>query len=442
MGNYHQHNDYAFVWDLVDGLRFLNRGDYLFATAFDISSCGKVVGYARKFDDINGTKAILWDAGTNTIDIIETLDGPSYARNINSSGDVVGNSGSPSRAFIWNDTQGMRDLGALPAEDGDYFAMAINNHGRVAGYVRTDLHEYRAFIWECEIGMTLLSGDGESLAYGINNHKHVVGAEGYMIGLPGRAYLWKGDERIDLNDTIPPDSGWELREARAINDQGQICGSGLIDGNLHAFLMTPVPLRDGDTDDDGIPDDVEDANHNEVVDPWETDPFDMDTDRDGLQDGTEIGYTLAHIGDDTDTNVFQPDLDPTSTTDPRDPDTDDDRFADGVEDANHNGMVDAGEDDPREPCLKDPVRVRGATPVYFEDIQSCYDAAVDGDIIEIHGRAFPADLEFNQDISLILKPGYRCAYPSHPSGTTTIRGSVNIKDGSITVPQGCLKITP
>ena len=44
--------------------------------------------------------------------------------------------------------------------------------------------------------------------------------------------------------------------------------------------------------------------------------------------------------------LFQPDLDPTTTTDPLDPDTDNDRLTDGQEDTNHNGRVDPGESCP------------------------------------------------------------------------------------------------
>ena len=57
-----------------------------------------------------------------------------------------------------------------------------------------------------------------------------------------------------------------------------------------------------DSDSDGLPDYVEDSNHNGIVDPGETNPFDPDTDNDGALDGQE--------------------------------------------DSNHNGVVDAGEADP------------------------------------------------------------------------------------------------
>ena len=121
-------------------------------------------------------------------------------------------------------------------------------------------------------------------------------------------------------------------------------GEGLSDALENTTCTDP---NDADTDDDGIPDGVEDANHNGVVDSGETDPCNIDTDGDGIQDGTELGYTLADIGPDTDTNIFQPDLDPSSTTtDPLDDDSDDDGWLDGQEDMNHNGMLDEGESAP------------------------------------------------------------------------------------------------
>ncbi len=104
--------------------------------------------------------------------------------------------------------------------------------------------------------------------------------------------------------------------------------------------------RDTDTDDDGITDGDEDENFNGMVDSGETDPRERDTDGDNIQDGTEMGYTLDLVGPDTNTAIFQPDLDTGSTTDPLICNFDDDGLNDGQEDKNHNGRVDAGESDP------------------------------------------------------------------------------------------------
>jgi len=116
------------------------------------------------------------------------------------------------------------------------------------------------------------------------------------------------------------------------------------------------PLAAVDSDNDGIPDGVEDSNCNGVLDAGETDPNNPDTDGDGLQDGTELGVTTPVPDPDgagplTGTNLalFVPDADTATTTDPRDRDSDDDGLADGAEDANANGRFDAGESDPNNP---------------------------------------------------------------------------------------------
>jgi hypothetical protein len=114
------------------------------------------------------------------------------------------------------------------------------------------------------------------------------------------------------------------------------------DGFVDADETDP---NDADTDDDGLSDGVEDANHNGSVDDNETDPRLLDTDNDGLQDGTEIGETSGTS--DTDGGIFIPDADGgATTTDPLDDDTDNDGILDGDEDINHNGAVDPGETDP------------------------------------------------------------------------------------------------
>ncbi len=127
-------------------------------------------------------------------------------------------------------------------------------------------------------------------------------------------------------------------------------GDGLTDAQ-EATLGTN--LYDLDSDDDGIPDGVEDANHNGVTDAGETNPANADTDGDGMQDGTELGYATSVADPDgvgpmlgTNLSIFIPDADSSTKTLPTIADTDGDGASDGVEDPNHNGMVDLGEYDP------------------------------------------------------------------------------------------------
>ena len=157
---------------------------------------------------------------------------------------------------------------------------------------------------------------------------------------------------------------------------------------------------DGDTDNDGITDGIEDSNHNGVVDAGETDPCNIDSDGDGIQDGTELGYTLDDIGPDTDTGVFQPDLDPSTTTDPLDTDTDGDGIEDGFEDVNKNGAVDTWEPDPNE-------KTYDIAPDFDND------GDVDGGDLAVFASGFGVDFGEEHLGVLAAYLGYSC-FPSDP----------------------------
>ncbi|MFY0525600.1 Ig-like domain-containing protein [Archangium gephyra] len=179
----------------------------------------------------------------------------------------------------------------------------------------------------------------------------------YDCSLDGRTFVTCGSPKsyTDLTD------GWHTFAVRARTYSGVVDPTpatytwfigldtdkdGIADSIETATGTSPT---DDDSDDDGITDGNEDANRDGYVDPGETDPRNRDTDGDGLQDGTELGLT-APQGSNTNTSIFQPDVDPTTTTDPLDSDTDDGGVSDGVEDTNHNGRIDAGERNPNDPA--------------------------------------------------------------------------------------------
>lgn len=78
--------------------------------------------------------------------------------------------------------------------------------------------------------------------------------------------------------------------------------------------------------------------------PLLTDPLLIDSDGDGIQDGTELGLTFGTP--DTNLAVFVPDADPSRTTDPSVADTDGGGLDDGQEDSNADGALGHGETDP------------------------------------------------------------------------------------------------
>jgi hypothetical protein len=126
-------------------------------------------------------------------------------------------------------------------------------------------------------------------------------------------------------------------------------GDGLLNNEEEVIGSNPF---DADTDDDGLADGNEPG-----ADPFtDTDSdgliniLDRDSDSDGLPDGLEAGITEPIPGGEgfsgTDLAVWSPDLDPECVTDPENPDSDGDGLLDGDEDTNSNGRLDAGETDP------------------------------------------------------------------------------------------------
>ncbi len=96
---------------------------------------------------------------------------------------------------------------------------------------------------------------------------------------------------------------------------------------------------DTDSDNDQLPDGIEDDNHNGVQDEGETGMYNPDSDYDQILDGVE-----DHDKD----GRFE-----FGETDPLNPNTDGDFFQDGEEDLNFNGVLDPTESDPTDPC--DPI---------------------------------------------------------------------------------------
>jgi MYXO-CTERM domain-containing protein len=122
-------------------------------------------------------------------------------------------------------------------------------------------------------------------------------------------------------------------------------GDGLSD-DLEIFIGSDP--NDADTDDDGVPDGQEPNPTIDTDGDGLINILDVDSDNDGLYDGTEMGLDCNNP--DTDPGPpshCTPDGDDGgTTTSPLLADTDNGGVNDGNEDANLNGVIDAGETDP------------------------------------------------------------------------------------------------
>lgn len=219
-----------------------------YSSAHAINRYGQVVGEATTSQPFNPpTHAILY-SGTNRTDLGVLAGSYSNARGINDAGVIVGETDAPVlgatnlHAFMYSNSV-MHDLGTL---GGTYSsAAAINNSGDVVGeseIISNSTTYLRAFLYHGGIMRELgtlrrLS----SSASAINSSGQVVG---YVSNTDQdlNAFLYDGTTMMNLNDYLPPDSGWQsLATADGINDAGQITGSGTTtNGEYHAYLLTPA----------------------------------------------------------------------------------------------------------------------------------------------------------------------------------------------------------
>ena len=131
------------------------------------------------------------------------------------------------------------------------------------------------------------------------------GAHSQALRVSGSVHSWGHDDVGQLSGRpsgagfVQLAAGWG--HALALHADGSITSWGA--DQFHQVTDTPtgthfiqiaagadhsLALRWEDSDGDGLFDSLEDSNRNGVFDPGETDPFDQDTDDDGLSDGEEV----------------------------------------------------------------------------------------------------------------------------------------------------------
>ncbi len=240
----------AFIWN--DGAIRDAGGTTASAMAYGVNDSGTVVGHINSGPG-SRTTAAIWQDGTQTT--LPTLCSSCLrndnARDINGSGQIVGQTETPfRRAALWQNGT-VTDLGTLGGDSSA--AMGINESGHVVGqaqlpsaaptYGRT-----RAFVWKAGT-MTSLGtlGDetGASSANDINAGGQVVGIYTKPAGAPAddqaRGFLWQDGVMYDLT-TLVAGSGWTVIDAQAINDVGQIAVTGYREGDSRVG-SNAIPAR-------------------------------------------------------------------------------------------------------------------------------------------------------------------------------------------------------
>jgi probable HAF family extracellular repeat protein len=161
----------------------------------------------------------------------------SVANSINDAGEIIGTSCCSPTVLTWLYSNG-KFTNLSQTNEGVF----INNNGQIVGVIPstghaalysngawTDLGEYQGHTTE---------------ATGINTNGQIVGFASFKqirytdqdVGL-----IFRRKGPVNLNTLIPPNSGFTITEAEAINDAGQIAGNANLssDGQQHAVLLTP-----------------------------------------------------------------------------------------------------------------------------------------------------------------------------------------------------------
>lgn len=302
VGHYANIDPVAFVWNTVDGVVPLGIPGALFSEAHDLNASGWVVGEFDQVGDSVGCLAFVW-ANNSLIEIPPPAGSFSEARAINNNGTVVGTTSDDTsffKAFVWSEGR-MTLLEPIlgPRSSG----WDITSDGQVVGWMGTaqfiDAHPFR---WEngTMVDLGLLPGAFSSIARAINDACDVVGRSwipdgnggfvihatrwsdgeildlgtlpkyersgaldinggGQIVGSCSTpsiglqtAFLWQNGLMCDLNELVDPTAGVLVTFAHAINETGQIAGTGslTLNGQRVGVLLTPIaqPLGDLDAD--------------------------------------------------------------------------------------------------------------------------------------------------------------------------------------------------
>jgi len=217
--------------------------------ANSVNSANVAVG---SVDSGSNQRGAIYSGGSASIITQTTANGSFFltAFGINDSGRVVGQGIDPTNAarnvgIVYDIGQSMAfEVGALPGLNGA-LAFGVSNTGYVVGSSMFDQGSGLPFIWSDQGGIVaipLATGTSEGSARAVNSAGWVVGDDSSAFSIP---FLYDGTTTYRLADLIPPNSGWDLSmntssSALGISEDSVIVGTGVHNGETHAYAMVPA----------------------------------------------------------------------------------------------------------------------------------------------------------------------------------------------------------
>jgi probable HAF family extracellular repeat protein len=270
---------HALVWSATEGIKDLGTFGKDRSRSIAINDRGDVLVHAlwENKPALGGSvwqsKAFICESSGSVRPLMATQEATLRLVDINNERKTIGTLRTEKDrvdAFVWNPETGFY----IPEGADSLRLHRINNRGIAVGGRIIGPNEVEAVLWR-DNEITPLSGLGGDycVARDVNDRKQIVGYSTTRTGDRIESFrewqgekgsglkkllrplatnlgestwgwqkpvLWVRGEPMDLNDAIPPDSGWILWDAEAINNSGQIVGTGVFHGELRAYLLTPI----------------------------------------------------------------------------------------------------------------------------------------------------------------------------------------------------------
>ena len=217
--------------------------------ANDVNASGTAIG------SVNGgslQRGVVYSGATATVITQTTSNGSFFvtAFGINDAGRVVGQGIDPNNAarnvgIVYDIGSGSAfEVGALPNANGA-LAFGVSNTGFVVGSSMMNQGSGLPFIWSQAGGIAAIplpTGTTQGSARAVNSAGWAVGTASSAFAIP---FLYDGTATYRLADLIPAGMGWDLStntssSALGISDAGVIVGTGVYNGQTHAYAMVPV----------------------------------------------------------------------------------------------------------------------------------------------------------------------------------------------------------
>lgn len=217
--------------------------------ARSINESGWIIGNRT----VDGKTTALLVKGNETISLppIERLP-QSFAVSMNDEGIIVGScrgayanpenaSKVPALPTMW-DQKGVASQLPMPPFTKDVSAVAINNKGTVALFVRLEENRPKHFLLDLkgsELREIPTLNNQLNFVSHLNDRDEMVGYTQSSDTDEMHAWLYKDGQTIDLVNVIPKDSEIIPEAAMWINNKGQIVGLANKKGRYVGFIMTP-----------------------------------------------------------------------------------------------------------------------------------------------------------------------------------------------------------